>query len=223
MLTKKQKEVLDYVRKYVAKHEIAPSLEEVRTHFRLASVSTAHYYMTKLDEGGYLDRTGNKHRAIALPAFDFGMTLAGNITGIEYISIPLVGAANCGPAELLAEENIEGYVPVMKKLLPRKSGIFAIRAAGKSLNRAKVNGKYNIEEGDIVLIDSEDRTPRNGDYVLSIIDGAANLKKYKAERGQVTLISESTEKWKPIFVVAGDNWLINGKVVGVVKRGKQGR
>src|SRR5262249_14001385 len=139
--------------------------------------------------------------------------------GIEFISIPLVGAANCGPAELLADENIEAYVRVAKDALPKKSGIFAVRAVGKSLNRANVKGK-SIEEGDIVLIDSEDRTPKNGDYVLSIIDGAANLKRFKTEKGQVMLVSESTEKFKPILIMEGDDWSVNGKIVGVIKSKK---
>jgi repressor LexA len=99
----------------------------------------------------------------------------------------------------------------------KKSGIFAVRAVGKSLNRANVKGK-SIEEGDIVLIDGEDRAARNGDYVLSIIDGAANLKKYTVEKGQVMLVSESTEKFKPIFVMEGDNWVVNGKIIAVVKQ-----
>lgn len=217
MLTKKTKAVLDYVRTYMAKHELAPSLEEIKKHFQFASISTSHYHLSKLEQEGYLEREP-RARAMKLQAFDFGMSLAGNIMPIEFISIPLVGSANCGPAELLAEENIEAYIRVDKKSLLRKSGIFALRATGQSMNRAHIHGK-NIEEGDIVLIDSEDRVAKDGDYVLSIIDGAANLKKFKVEKGQVMLVSESTEKFKPILIMEGDDWQINGKVVGVLKRG----
>ena len=104
-----------------------------------------------------------------------------------------------------------------KKTVSKKSGIFALRAVGKSMNRANIKGK-NIEEGDIVIIDSEDRTAKDGDYVLSIIDGAANLKKYKTEKKQIMLVSESTESFKPIYVMEGDNWVVNGKIIAVVKK-----
>jgi repressor LexA len=221
MLTKKQKAVLDFVRTFRKKNEFAPSLEEVRKHFKLASVSTAHHYMTKLEEGGYLSREANRPRGLAVLAGDFlGSPVSGNIIGFEYISIPLVGSANCGPAEILAEENIEGYLSVQRDMLPKKSGIFALRAVGKSLNRASIHGK-SIEEGDYVLVDFEDRDARDGDYILSVIDGAANLKKYKKDKktGDVMLVSESTEPWKPIFMLPGDDWAVNGKIVSVIKRG----
>lgn len=224
MLTKKQKEVLDFVRAYTTKHEFAPSLEEIRKHFKLASVSTAHHYMKKLEEGKYLTREANQPRAVSLQPFDFSMSLSGTFSGFEFLSIPLVDSANCGPTSLLAEENIEGYLTVKRDLVPRKSGIFALRASGNSLNRAKVrtgNTEKSIENGDLVLIDSEDRNIKDGDYVLSIIGGAANLKKYKFDRKQhqIMLLSESTEDFKPIIILPGDDFAINGKVVAVIKRG----
>ena len=56
MLTKKQKEVLDYVRSYIEKRGFAPSLEEIRKNFKLVSISTSHYYLSKLQKEGYLER-----------------------------------------------------------------------------------------------------------------------------------------------------------------------
>lgn len=216
MLTKNQKQVLDFVKGFTDKHGYAPSLDEVRKHFKLASISTAHYYLSKLEKEGYLEREANQPRGSVVQPLDFSTLLAGTPSSLEFISVPLVGAANCGPAELLAEENIEAYIRVQKKLVSKKSGVFAVRAVGKSLNKANIKGK-NIEEGDIVLVDSEDLNARNGDYVLSIIDGAANLKKFKIDRSQVLLVSESTENIKPILISPGDDWIINGKIVGVIK------
>jgi repressor LexA len=220
MITKKQKAVLDFVTAYTKKQHYAPSNEEIRSHFSLASVSTAHHYLKKLEEGGYLTKEANQPRGIALQAFDFSMSLSGSLSGFEFISVPLVGAANCGPAELLAEENIEGYLTVKRDVVPRVSGIFALRASGNSLNRAQIKGK-NIEHGDYVLIDAEDRNISDGDYVLSIINGAANLKKYTFDKKKnlIALLSESTEEFKPILIMAGDDFAINGKIVGVIKRG----
>ena len=223
VLTKKQKEVLDFIRSFLLKHEIAPSLEEVQKHFKFASVSTAHYHVEKLKAGGYIEREPKMARAMSLAStiapFEFSMSLSGTLSGFEFVSIPLVGSANCGPAELLAEENVEGYLTVQRALVPRVSGIFALRASGHSLNRANVKGK-SIEDGDYVLVDQEDRNIRDGDYVLSIIGGAANLKKYSFDtaKGQILLSSESSESFKPIIILPGDDFAINGKVVGVIKR-----
>lgn len=222
MLTKKQKEVLDFIESYTKKNSFAPSLEEIRKHFSLASVSTAHHYVKKLEEGGYVSKADNQPRGVAILAADFmGSSVSGNIFGFDYISIPLVGAANCGPATMLAEENVEGYLSIPKTLVSKKSGIFALRAIGNSMNRASVKGK-SIDEGDLVLIDSEDRDVRDGDYVLSIIDGAANLKRYSLDRklGQVKLLSESSESFKPIFILPGDDFAINGKIIAVIKQGE---
>lgn len=220
MMTKKTKEVLDYVRTYMGKNEIAPSLDEVRKHFKFSSVSTAHYHLEKLKIGGFLEREAKQARGMTLAPFDYSMSLSGTFTGFDFISVPLVGSANCGPAELLAEENIEGYLTVKKNLLPRASGIFALRASGHSLNRANIKGK-TIDDGDYVLVDAEDRNIKDGDYVLSIIGGAANLKRYTFDKkkDQIILSSESTESFKPIIILPGDDFAINGKVVGVIKRG----
>src|SRR3989338_11611831 len=92
------------------------------------------------------------------------------------LSIPILGAANCGEAQLYADESFEGFLQVSPSMVPKKKGLFAIKAVGSSMNRANVGGK-TIEEGDFVIVDRTDRKPRDGDYVLSIIGGQANIKK----------------------------------------------
>ena len=79
----------------------------------------------------------------------------------------------------------------------------------------------NIDDGDYVLIDSEAKNPENGDYVLSIIDGAANIKKFRKdkERGLIMLISESSSNYDPIYIHQDDasSYSVAGKVLGVLK------
>jgi repressor LexA len=130
-----------------------------------------------------------------------------------------LGAANAGPATLFAEENVEGYLKVSKSQLPRTEGVFSLRVVGDSMNKAKIKGK-NVEEGDFVLIDSANREAHDNDYVLSIIDGCANIKKFKrGKKGDVMLVSESTnKKHKPIFVSSGDDFMVNGKIFDIVKK-----
>ena len=146
--------------------------------------------------------------------------------GARLLRIPIVGAANCGPAEVFAEENVVGYLRISNALLRgRKTsdGLFALRADGFSMNQAKVNSK-KIDDGDLLIIDSNDRSPHEGEVILSIIDGAANIKRYHEDRAnnQVVLMSESSHDFSPIYIHADDDFFVNGKVIDVVKRPRLG-
>lgn len=137
------------------------------------------------------------------------------------VSIPIFGFADCGPAGVIAEENLTGFLKVSSKFLPKKEGLFAVEAQGISMNKAKVGDqKKNIQPGDYVIIDNNDRSPNNNDYVLSIIDGLANIKKFNFDKknNQISLLSESTNKFSPIFIHPDDEkYIVNGKVVQVIK------
>jgi repressor LexA len=139
------------------------------------------------------------------------------------VPVPIVGAANCGPATIFANENIEGYLRVSPKLLKKTSRVFAIRAQGISMNRAQVDGQ-NIEDGDYLIIDADYREPKTGDIVLSVIDDAANIKKFlwDDETGQIVLVSESTKDIPPIYIHEDDSFMVNGRVIQVIKRPRLG-
>ncbi|MEX0909779.1 MAG: transcriptional repressor LexA [Candidatus Paceibacterota bacterium] len=221
MISKKQKQIYDFIASFSKENSIAPSLEEIAEHFDfLQYPSSAHYHVKKLQDEGYLERESNKPRSIGLFADKSVKTPFLKKIGMDSIRVPVLGAANAGPATLLAEENVAGYLKVSQNTLARKDGVFALRVEGDSMNKAKIDGR-NLEEGDFVLIDSEYKTPRNGDYVLSVIDGLANLKKFQRDQktGDVMLVSESKNpKHKPIYVSSEDDFMINGRIIGVVKR-----
>ncbi len=221
MVSIKQKLIYDFIRAYVEEHGIAPSLEEIANNFSdfLAYPSSAHYHVKKLQDEGLLVKETNRPRSIALYE---DRTIKNPIlqkNGLDSVRIPVLGAANAGPATSFAEENVEGYLKVSKSLLPKTEGIFALRVVGDSMNKAKIKGK-NVEEGDFVLIDSSDRNAVDNDYVLSIIDGCANIKKLKSDKEKgLVLVSESTNtNHKPIFVSSEDNFMVNGKVFAVLKK-----
>lgn len=221
MISKKQKQILDFIASSTKRNGFSPSLEEIAEYFDfLKYPSSAHYHVKKLQEEGFLEKETNKPRSIGLYDNKEIRSPFLNDIGLDAIRIPVVGSANCGPAGLIADENIEGYVKISKKVISRKAGIFALRAEGDSMNKANINGK-NIEEGDFVLIDSENKTARSGDYVLSIIEGCANLKKFDVDKqtGGIQLISESDNKtYKPIFISRDDDFMINGIIIEVIKR-----
>ena len=142
--------------------------------------------------------------------------LTGNAKGL--LSIPILGLANCGDATMVAEARVEGTLPISKRLLPTShtEGLYAVKAVGVSMNRASVNGK-SIEDGDYVIVDGEDRNVKTGDYVLSVISGLANIKRFVEDKinKQVVLQSESTQYFPPIHIHEDDldDYLVNGKTL----------
>jgi repressor LexA len=140
-------------------------------------------------------------------------------TQVELVKIPVMGKANCGQASIIADNKIENYLTISPSLLKKKKNIFALQAVGDSMNKANIFGN-NIEEGDFVLVDSEQKTPCNNDYVVSLIDGCANIKKfiYDIANSRVVLKSESDSEYNPIFIDSSVNYVISGKVVQVIKK-----
>lgn len=138
------------------------------------------------------------------------------------ITIPILGTANCGQANISANENLEGYLKISKKFMNKKKDLFGIKAHGLSMNKANIKG-FNIEDGDHVIIDGGNKNPGNGDYVLSIIDEMANIKRFYMDKSkkQIALISESTENLPPIYIHPDDRYMINGVVEYVVKKLKK--
>lgn len=133
------------------------------------------------------------------------------------VEIPVVGSASCGPATLIAEEQTDHYLKVSESILNKRGNLFALVAKGDSMNQASINGQ-NIEEDDYVIVDSDQRTPSQGDYILSVIGNCANIKRYaRTKDGNIALLSESTENYPPIYIGEDDQFIVNGKVVQVIK------
>ena len=141
--------------------------------------------------------------------------------GAQLFSIPIVGTANCGPAEIFAEQNFQGFLRVSSKLVGRSkpSGLYAIKTDGSSMNRAEVNGR-RIEAGDYVIVDTNNLDARTRDVVLVIIDNKATIKRFIDDRanGQIVLTADSSYDYEPIYLHPDDDFSINGKVVAVIKK-----
>ena len=197
MITKKQKEVLDFIKKYKNKKKYAPSLEEIRKHFRLASVSTAHHYIQALKNAGYLSREENQPRAIDIFEKE------------QMVQIPLLGSIAAGqPIEAIEEKEV---VAVAKTKLPKSGNFYALRVAGNSMI------EENINDGDIVLI-KQKTAPENGDKVVALIDNSeATLKTFYKERGQIRL-QPANKDYQPIIIKNNERLVnIQGVVVDVIK------
>src|SRR3990167_3131154 len=116
MLTKRQKEVLDFVESYTTKKGYPPSFEEIRKRLKLASVSTIHFHISKLKEGGYLGNIGNKARTISVASKK------------PMVKIPLLGTIAAGePIEAIQENE---FIAVPKNILPSSGNLYALRVMG---------------------------------------------------------------------------------------------
>lgn len=220
MMTKRQKQILDFITEFLKKNGLSPTIDEIRRHFRLGSVATVHQHLEALRSKGYLDRTKHKTRSLSVDRNDSVKRLLSRANRSGFALVPVLGSANAGPATIFAEENIESYQKVSRAIVRKQSGIFAVKVDGDSMNKANIGGD-NLEPGDLVIIDSEYRDPNNGDYILAIINGCANLKKFERakETGGVVLVSESKNpKHKSIYISNADDFMVNGKIIGVVKK-----
>jgi SOS-response transcriptional repressor LexA len=187
------------------------SLREIGELLGESHPQKVKHHLTQLEHKGLIeiDRPNRIVRRVDSP----------HISNGRLISIPILGSADCGPATILAEENIQGYLKISSKLFDRRRGLFAVRAVGDSMNKASISG-LNIEHGDYVIVDGERRNPQNRDYVLSLMDGVANVKRFvNAEhKHQIVLISESTHEFPPIVIHEDDvDFFICGTVIEVIK------
>lgn len=140
------------------------------------------------------------------------------------INIPIMGSVNAGVASLYAEGRVEDYLRVSSEKLPvkYKKTLYALRAVGDSMDEASIGPKgLNVEAGDYVIADGEDYSPESGDYVVSLINGMANIKKLVIDQSsqQILLVSESSKSYPPIILGIDDqiNYLAQSKVLHVVK------
>jgi len=143
----------------------------------------------------------------------------------RFVLVPIVGSASCGPALNYAEEYYEGFLRISKQLLGKqttqlKNRYMAVKADGESMNNARIGkSKQPIKSGDFVLVDVTQKCADDGDYVLSIIGGMANIKRLKKYEEYISLESESLtpERFPPIIVGQSEDCMINGKVIAVYK------
>ena len=195
MTTEKQKQVLDYLEKFIKNNGYAPSLEEISKHFRFSSRSTAHYYIQTLRDRGYLNKLDYQARAIELNKDNSG----------SLIMIPLLGTIAAGePIEAIENsENIE----VPESSLPKSGDFYALKVQGNSM----IN--EGIFDGDTVVINRQPSV-ENGETAVALINGnEVTLKKIYKEKGGFRLQPANPEI-KPIFT---KNLSVQGKVITVLR------
>jgi repressor LexA len=196
MVTKRQKELLDYLQSYIGEHRYAPTLEEIGRHFGLASLATVHKHLQNLERKGLIRRLANQSRALEL----VGATTAPAVT------VPLLGRVAAG-APIEPVETAE-TVTLPEEMLGRGE-TFALRVRGDSMVGE------GILDGDLIVVESRREAP-NGTVVVALVRGEATVKKLYRERGRVRL-EPANERLAPIVAPERDVE-IRGAVIAVLRR-----
>ena len=194
MVTKRQKQVLDFIKSFQQKKGYAPSLEEIKKHLRLSSVSTAHHHVSKLEKGGLIIRQKNEPRAIKIKE-----------RKDELVKIPLVGTIAAGePIEAIEDTET---IKVPKSQLSKSGEHYALLVQGNSMI------DEGIYDGDIVVIRKQSDA-ENGETIVALInDNEVTLKKIYKEKDGFRL-QPANPNLKPIFT---KELIVQGKVISVIR------
>ncbi len=197
-LTKRQREILDYLREFIERNGYAPSLEEIGRRFNLSSLATVHKHLTNLQEKGFIKRAWNRSRSLEIVP---------SRAGRRAIDLPLLGNVSAGaPIEAVISSET---VAVPEDLVGR-GDTYVLRVRGNSMIDEQ------IRDGDLVIVEDR-RTADNGEMVIALLHGLdVTLKRFYRDNGRVKL-QPANESLKPL-VVDASQVQIQGVVVAVMRR-----
>lgn len=196
-VTKRQKELLDYLRRHIRDRGYAPTLGEIGRHFGLASVATVHKHLRNLEAKGLVARDAGRSRALALVAAP---------DAARAVTVPLLGRVAAGtPIEPV---ELPETVTLPEDLLGRGE-TFALRVQGDSMV------DEGILDGDLIVVEAR-RQARDGATVVALVRGEATVKKLYRQRGRVRL-EPANARLEPI-VAPEDQVEVRGIVIAVVRR-----
>ena len=197
-ITDKQREILEYIKEMILKKGYPPAVREICEAVHLKSTSSVHSHLESLEKNGYIRRDPTKPRTIEILDDDFALTRR------ELVNVPVIGTVAAG-TPILAEQNIEDYLPLPAGILPNKE-VFMLKVKGNSMIEA---GIYN---GDKVIV-AKQPNAENGDKVVALVDDSATVKTFYKENGHFRLQPENSSM-DPIIL---DQVEILGKVIGLFR------
>lgn len=201
-LTKRQDEVLKYIKEFISKHGYPPTVREIGEALGLSSPATTHSHISQLEEKGYIRKNGSKNRALELLVDNEFIKEKDNI-----INVPLLGKITAGsPIEAIEQPNEFFSLPAY--LIPNKKEVFTLKVSGESM----IN--VGIFDNDIVVVERSN-TANNGDIVVAMNDeNEVTLKTFYKENGYFRLQPEN-DTMSPIIL---KNVTILGKAIGLYRK-----
>jgi|TARA_B100000809_G_C15020908_1_gene488401 repressor LexA len=197
-LTKRQREILDYLDEFIQQHGYAPSLEEIGRRFSLSSLATVHKHLTNLQEKGFIRRAWNRSRSVELVAVHVGS---------RSLELPLMGYVAAG-------EPIEAITSTETIAVPEhfigKRDTYVLRVKGDSMIDEQ------IRDGDYVIVEDR-KTAQNGEMVIALLNGTEVTLKSLYRNGTTIQLQPANPAMQPI-IVKEDALQIQGVVVGVMRK-----
>jgi len=197
-LTKRQKEIFDFIGRYAGKYGYPPTVREIGKAVGLHSSSTVHAHLSNLEKSGLLRRDPSKPRAIEI-------LVDKAKKAVQPGGLPLVGQVAAGEP-VLAEENIEEYLEI-PEVIGGENGDYILRIRGESMKDA------GILEGDYVVV-QRSQAARDGEIVVALIGEEATVKRYFREKDHVRLQPENAS----MKAIRSKDVTVLGKVVGVFRK-----
>jgi repressor LexA len=199
-LTKRQKEILDFIEGFLEENGYPPSFEEIAHHFGYTSLATVHEHLENLRVKGYIRKSYNASRSIEL---------VDSSTPARALELPLLGAVAAGvPIEAVEDRET---LAVPENLLRRGGEHYVLRVKGDSMIDEQ------IRDGDYVIVNSRS-TAQNGDMVVALVDGdSATVKKFYRESDGRIRLQPANVAMPALYFSAGDV-RVQGIVVGVIRR-----
>jgi repressor LexA len=196
-LTKRQREIFDYLSDFIQQHGYAPSLEEIGRRFDLSSLATVHKHLTNLQDKGFIRRAWNRSRSVEVVPAKTGRA----------VELPLLGYVAAGaPIEAVVGSE---SIAVPEDLVGNRE-TYVLRVRGDSMIDEQ------IRDGDFVIVEDR-KTAQNGEMVIALLEGSdVTLKKFYRENGHVRL-QPANPTMSPIMVAA-DRVQVRGVVVGVMRK-----
>jgi repressor LexA len=202
-ISKRQQDILEFIKGEVKKKGYPPSVREIGEAVGLASSSTVHGHLARLESKGLIRRDPTKPRAIEILEVDQTVHIPRN----NVINVPVVGKVTAG-IPITAIENVEEYFPLPERLAPADEQVFMLEIMGESMIDA------GILDGDFVIV-KQQQTANNGDIVVAMTeDDEATCKRFFKEKDFIRLQPENPTM-EPIIL---RNVSILGKVIGVYRQ-----
>lgn len=195
-ITKRQKQIYDYIKGYIERKGFSPTFEEIKKHFKLSALSTVHQHIEVLTKKGMLSKNSYSARGIEISNKE------------QMVQIPLLGTIAAGQPIIAIQE--KEVIALPKDRLPKIGNCYALRVSGQSMI------DENIDDGDIVVVKNQS-TAENGQKIVALIDNyEATLKKYYQEKNRVRL-QPANKEYEPLIVDPA-NIQIQGIVIDVIKK-----
>ncbi len=213
-LTKRQREVLDYITASISERGYPPTLREIGEHFGIRSTNGVNDHLKALEKKGHLKREDLKSRAmrpVSLDRDDAVVPLHKARVDEEFVDVPIVGRVAAGQP-ILAVENVEDSVRVDRFFIGNSREVFGLRVCGESMI------EDGIFDGDYVFV-KKAPTAHRGDIVVAMIEEEATVKRYYPE-GDVIRFQPANSRMQPILVKKKDFRSVDiiGVVVGVYRK-----